>query len=278
MKWKFLILINLSALAVWGQDYQKRPWMPLENRIGLALGIGSITYLDKNASPLVYQSKPKNVRLFYNLESNHFLFSIDLDVKIGGTTAKHHANRTLYFQEQDYKGKNEDKKFPAGGSLLAGRISLGAFYKISSTQESTFKVAVGGRVMNELFYPQGWTTAGLFNALSLSPEAWTQHKIDEHHSFTAAVRIPIITRLTRLPYDGTVSSPNENLLGGFFKNSTWVGPSKFLSPAFDVAYNYQINQRWGAGIRYEWSGYAIRTAQTMKATNQSVLASLHHQF
>ena len=57
-------VLTLVALFVTGlshaQDYEKRPWMPLENRIGLALGIGSFTYLDKNSSPLVYQSKPKN--------------------------------------------------------------------------------------------------------------------------------------------------------------------------------------------------------------------------
>lgn len=278
MKWNFLAVALFTLTIIRAQDYQKRPWMPLENRVGLALGIGSVTYLDKNTSPLVYQSRPKNLRLFYNLESNRFLFSVDVDLKLGSTSPKYHSGRTLFFRELDYKGKDEEKKFPAGGSFLAGKISLGAFYKIASTQESTFKVAVGGRVMNELFYPQGWTTAGLFNALSFSPEAWTQHRIDDRHSLTALVRLPLITRLTRLPYDNTVSAPNQNLVGGFFKHSQWVGLSKFLSPAFGLGYNYQINQKWGAGLNYEWSWYNIRTPQTMKAVNQSLLASFHHQF
>jgi hypothetical protein len=121
-------ILTLVALLVTGlshaQDYENRPWMPLENRIGLALGIGSFTYLDKNSSPLVYQSKPKNLRLFYNLESNTFLFSVDLDVRLGSNSPKYHKDRTLYFQEEDYKGKKEDKKFPAGGSFMAGKISL----------------------------------------------------------------------------------------------------------------------------------------------------------
>ena len=134
------LTLTLAALLITGfahaQDYENRPWMPLENRIGLALGIGSVTYLDKNSSPLVYQSRPKNLRLFYNLESNTFLFSVDLDVKMGSNGPRYHQDRTLYFQEEDYKGTKEDKKFPAGGSFMAARISLGAYYKISSTQES----------------------------------------------------------------------------------------------------------------------------------------------
>ncbi len=194
-------ILTLVALFVTGlshaQDYENRPWMPLENRIGLALGIGSFTYLDKNSSPLVYQSKPKNLRLFYNLESNTFLFSVDLDVRLGSNAPKYHKDRTLYFQEEDYKGKKEDKKFPAGGSFMAGKISLGAYYKIPSTQESTFKVAVGGRIMNELFYPQGWNSAGMFNALSISPEGLIQHRVNEYHQFTASVRIP--ARRRRIP-------------------------------------------------------------------------------
>jgi hypothetical protein len=279
MKWILpyaaILLTGITALA---QDYDKRPWMPLENRIGLAMGIGSVTYLDKNSSPLVYQSRPKNLRIFYNLESNSFLFSVDFDVRMGSNTPKYHSERTLFFEEEDYKGNKEDKKFPAGGSFLAGRISVGAYYKIPSTQESTFKVAVGGRIMNELFYPQGWNTGGIFNALSFSPEAITQHQVNDHHQFTASVRIPLIAQLTRMPYDNTVSAPEKNQVQGFFRNSNWAGPSKFLAPAVTLGYNYQINTRWGAGLSYEWGWYNIQTPQSMKAISQSLLANFHHQF
>ncbi len=273
-----IILLGLTIGTVRAQDYQERPWMPLENRIGLALGIGSIVYLDKNSSPLVYRSQPKNLRLFYNLETNDMLFAVDLDFKIGGTSPKYHADRTLYFQEEDYTGEKEDKKFPAGGSMMAGRISLGAYYKIPSTQESTFKVAVGGRIMNEMFYPQGWTMPGLFNALSFSPEALAQHKVDDHHSFTGSIRIPVVARLSRLPYDNTVSAPGENTVGGFFRNTSWVGPSTFLAPAFTVGYNYQINSRWGTGLTYDFTWYNITAPQPMRAINQSILANIYHQF
>jgi len=277
---QILILIGLLMIgeATPAQDANSKSWMPLENRIGLALGISNITYLDKNSSPLVYQSKPKNLRLFYNLENNSFLFSIDLDLKVGSNTPKYHQDRILYFQEEDYKGNKEDKKFPAVGSFLAGRISIGGYYKIRSTQESNFKVAVGGRVMDELFYPQGWNTGGMFNALTLSPEAWTQHRINEHHSFTASVRIPVLTRLTRLPYDNTVSAPEKNQVQGFFRNSSWVSLKEFLAPAITVGYNYQINSRWGTGLNYEFGSYNIKQSQSMKAMSQSLLANFYHQF
>ncbi len=279
MKQRFtLALLLLIGFVAHAQEYEKRPWMPLENRIGLALGIGSVTYLDKNSSPLVYQAKPKNLRLFYNLESNSFLFSIDLDVRMGSNAPKYHKNRILFFHEEDYKGNKEDKKFPAGGSFLAGRISLGGYYKISSTQESTFKIAVGGRIMNEMFYPQGWNNSGLFNALAFSPEALTQHRVNEHHQVTASIRIPVVTRLSRLPYDNTVSDPDKNQLQGFFRNSTWVYPAKFLAPAITLGYNYQVNNRWGAGLNYELGWYRIQTPQQMKALTQSLLANFHHQF
>ncbi|MBS1486069.1 MAG: hypothetical protein JST43_00665 [Bacteroidetes bacterium] len=269
------LLITGIALA---QNYESRTWMPLENRIGIAIGIGSVTYLDKNSSPLVYQSRPKNLRLFYNLESNKFIFSVDLDVKMGSNTLKYHKDRTLFFQEEDYKGNKEDKKFPVGGSFMAGRISLGAYYKISSAQEPTFKVAVGGRIMNEMFYPQGWNTSGIFNALSFSPEALTQHRVNEHHQFTASVRIPVVARLSRLPYDNTVSAPGKNQVQGFFRNSSWVGLSKFLAPAMTIGYNYQLNTSWGTGLSYELGGYNIQTPQQMKMLSQSILANFHHQF
>lgn len=275
---KITLLYLIISGTAHAQDYEKRPWMPLENRVGLALGIGSVTYLDKNTSPLIYRSNPKNIRLFYALETNDFLFSLDIDFKIGGTVPKYHTDRTLYFEEEDYTGKSEVKKFPAGGTFMAGRLSLGAFYKISSTQESTFKVAVGGRIANELFYPQGWTTAGLLNALSFSPEAVMQHRVNEYHSFTASVRIPAVALLTRPPYDNTVSAPDKTLVSGFFQNSEWTSVKKFQAPVIGLGYNYQINQRWGAGLNYEFGWYNISTPQQFRAVNQIVLANVYHQF
>ena len=132
--------------------------------------------------------------------------------------------------------------------------------------------------MNELFYPQGWNTGGMFNALTLSPEVWTQHRINDHHSFTASVRIPVLTRLTRLPYDNTVSAPEKNQVQGFFRNSSWVSLKEFLAPAITVGYNYQINSRWGTGLNYEFGRYNIRQSQSMKAISHSLLANVYHQF
>ena len=272
-----LAALLITALAH-AQESQNTPWMSLENRIGLALGIGSVKYVDKNSSPLAYQSRPKICGSFTTSKA---IRSCSLSIwrrKWEATTARDHQNRTIYFQEEDYKGNKKDKKFPVGGSFMAGRISLGAYYKISSTQESTFKVAVGGRIMNELFYPQGWTSGGMFNALSLSPEAWTQHRVNDYHQFTALVRIPIVARLSRLPYDNTVSAPDHTQVQGFFRNSSWVSPKKFLAPAVALNYNYQIDTGWGTGLNYELSWYNIRTPQQMKALSQSLLANFHHQF
>ena len=275
MKFTFTAVMLATAFTV-GCAQENERWMPFQNKIGVALGIGSMTYLDKNASPLVYTTKPKNVRLFYNLETTNFLFSVDVDFKIGSTVAKYHRDRTLLFYEQDYKGKNEEKKFPVGGSLMAARISLGGFYKLSSS--SNTRVALGGKVMNELFYPQGWTTPGLFNALSLSPEVLVQQRLDDRNSLTAHARVPLVTWLTRLNYDNTVSAPNSTQLRSFFKNSEWVTANRFVSPAVGIDYNYHINNKWGAGLSYEFVWYSITTPQPMKGVSQSLLANIYRQF
>jgi hypothetical protein len=277
MKLRITTVLTFLVAIAYGQE-TIRPWMPLENRIGIALGIGKISYLDKNSSPLIYQSKPKNVRLFYNLESNDMLFTVEFDVKVGGTKAKNHQNRVIFFEEENYHGEKQEKKFPVGGSFISGKVSVGAFYKIKSTQESTFKVAVGGRIQNEMLYPQGWNNSGIMNAFSFSPEAVTQHRVDQHHSFSATLRIPVATYLTRLPYHNSVSNPNETQFGGFMKNSKWVGVKKFVAPVVRVAYDYNIDQHWGAGLNYEFNWYYLPGTSGMKALSQSILANVYHQF
>lgn len=274
------VLMMVALLAITAAHAQEavRPWMALENRIGIALGIANIAYLDKNSSPLVYESRPKNVRLFYNLESRHMLFSLDLDVKMGGTSARYHRKRTAFFSEEDYKGKREDKKFPVGGSFLAGRVSLGAYYKLRSTEQSTFRIAAGLRVSDEAFYPQGWTSAGLFNALSFAPEALAQHAAGEDHAFTATVRIPMVAYLTRPAYHNSVSYPGRNQVQGFFRNSEWTGAGKFLAPSVRLAYDYTMSSHWGAGLNYEFTWYNINVPAQMRAINQSLQMNIHHQF
>jgi hypothetical protein len=255
-----------------------RPWMPLESRIGIAIGIGTQTFLDNNTSPLVYRSKPKNLRLFYQLESNDLLVNFDIDVKMGGLKPLTDQDRMLVFEEENYKGEKQTKKFPAGGSFLAAKISLGGYYKVKSTQESTFKVAVGLRVANEMFYPQGWTTSGLMNLLSLAPQAITQHRANEYHKFTAAVRLPLIAYITRPPYHNSVSHPNTNQLKGFFSNSQWSGIGEFTAPEVSFAYDYQLSTRLGTGVTYDINWYQVTTESKFRAMSQFVRASIYNQF
>lgn len=279
MKWKFAAIAFWMAITITrAQDGLPRQWMPAHSRIGLALGISTVTYQDKNASPLIYRSRPKNLRLFYCLESDHFLFAVDLDLKLGGTAPKYHPDRTLYFQEEDYEGKAEEKKFPAGGALLAGRLSVGAYYKISPELDAPFKVAAGARLSEELFYPQGWTSAGLFNALSLSPEVRAQYRMNDRHVFAAAARLPVAALVARLPYDNTVSMPGKTQLGGFLGRTRWAGISRFAAPAFSLGYNVQLNSSWGAGLNYDFGWHRIEQPRTMKAVSNSILANFYHQF
>ena len=131
--------------------------------------------------------------------------------------------------------------------------------------------------MDDLFYPQGWTVSGLFNALSFAPEAITQHRVDDHHSFTASVRIPVITFLARAPYDNTLSVPGKTMVGGFLSRGQWVGPVKYFAPAIGLGYNYQISQHWGAGLNYEVGWYSVSPAQSFRAVSQAFLANFYHQ-
>jgi hypothetical protein len=264
-------------LSGFGQE-DDRPWMSRENRIGISIGIGTHTFLDENSSPLIYQSKPKNVRLFYQLESNDLLVTFDIDLKVGGVIPKHHENRMLVFEEENYKGEKETKKFPAGGSFLGATVSLGAFYKIKSTQESTFKVATGLSVTNEMFYPQGWTSSGLMNALSIAPKALVQHRINDHNKVTTSLRLPLLARVTRLPYHNSVSYPNEGQLSGFFKNSSWTGIQKFIAPEISIGYEYLLSNRWGTGVTYNVNWYHVTTESKFTALSQFVRANVYHQF
>ncbi|HEY0653093.1 MAG TPA: hypothetical protein VGD65_08190 [Chryseosolibacter sp.] len=274
---RITLILLLAPFSLAAQE-DSRPWMARENRIGLSIGIGTHRFLDQNTSPLIYQSKPKNVRLFYQLESKDLVVTFDVDVKMGGLQPKNNPNRMLVFEEEDYKGKKETKKFPAGGSFLGAKVSLGAFYKIRSTQESTFKVAAGLSVTNELLYPQGWTSSGMMNALSFAPKALVQHRINNSNKVTASMRLPVVARVTRLPYHNSVSHPESGQVSGFFKNSQWTSLGHFLAPDLSIGYEYLFSSRWGTGLTYDLNWHNVTTENQFKALSHYVRANIYHQF
>ena len=278
MKWVSSFIFILLVHTLFSQSADPQSWLQAKNRIGISLGIGSVAYVDRNVSPLIYQSRPKNLKLYYTREIQNLMFTADLDLKIGGNAPKQFKNRTLYFQEEDYKGNKDEKKFPAGGTFIAGRVSIGAHYKVPATMTNSTRVAAGIRVMNEMFYPQGWTTGGIFNATSLSPEVLVQHRFNNQHNVNASFKLPMLARVTRLPYDNTVSSPNTGTIEGFFKNSSSEGLKHFFNPSFNLNYNYLFASRWGVGLNYDFSYYNIQKSGILKATNQSLLANFFHQF
>lgn len=276
---RFIAAVLLfNGIVAFGQDRADGQGTALRHRIGLAVGIGNIRYLDRNSSPLIYQSKPKCVRLFYNMEDDDFLFAIDVDVRVGGNSAKNHRGRMLYFREEDYKGHKEEKKFPVGGSFLAATVSLGAYYKLNGDADRAHDVALGGRIMNELFYPQGWTNSGMFNALSLAADAKGRYTADDVHVFSASAGLPVLTRLTRLPYHGSVSAPGKTQVAGFFRNSKWVGLAGYFAPAITAEYTYLFDSNWGAGIGYGWNRYSIEIPERMTGNAQTMRAHIQNQF
>jgi hypothetical protein len=277
LKTKITLLFMMLGLGVMAQEIRPSA-RGLEHRLGLAIGLGSVRWLDQNSSPLDYISKPKNVRLFYSLENRSMLVTVDLDVKMGGTRAKYLPGRTVYFQEENYKGKKEDKKFPVGGSFLAGKLSVGAFYKIDDTSSSKIAVAAGVKLSNEMFYPQGWVSSGLFNAISFSPAVYAQHTIDPEQAIVGTFSLPVATYLSRLSYHNTVSAPNKTLMEGFFRNSAWTGAGGFFAPSIELQYRYQFNNHVGSALSYGFNYYSIQQPKSMRATSHAVLGSIYNTF
>lgn len=278
MKHALLAFVLLATIApVKGQE-DRRPWMPLENRVGIAFGIGKHTFLDENTSPLVYQSKPKNLRLFYQLESNTVLLSVDIDMRLGTLQPIEPRNRMLVFEEETLQGEKKTKRFPAGGSFLGAKVSLGGYYKIKSTQESTFKVAAGLRIAQEVFYPQGWTVSGLMSAINFAPQAIVQHRINGDHRVTTALRLPVAAYVTRPPYHNSVSYPGVKQVQGFFKNSEWTGIQKYITPELTVSYDFRISDYWGTGITYDFAWYQVETEKRLRAESHALRANIYTQF
>jgi hypothetical protein len=255
------------------------------NKFQLGIGYQRTWMVDKQASPLKYQTSEKTFSLGYINKSAKAIFNLELNGALGDFFPTGYRNRKFYNPGYNDEGTPKKDSGHLVGTLYNARFNIGYLRKINSgfTTIGHSKLEsqryAGASLSNQLFYTDNIVRTGWLNSTSL--DAVYQHfgLLDQKHSFTIKITLPLFARNTRLPYHNTISSPDEssNLKTFFKQGSRFTSILNFQNIRVNAGYEYALNKRVGLGIHYfgQWLRYQYEKPVTLFQNNISVIASFN---
>ncbi|MGN6800621.1 MAG: hypothetical protein ACTHJN_01875 [Ginsengibacter sp.] len=276
MKTKILILIMATMFGANA--------MAQQNKFTLGFGYQRTWMLDKQASPLKYQTSEKTILLGFDHKGNKGILGAQINGALGDFFPTGFKGRQMYDPGYNEDGTPKKDSSYMPGTLYSGRIIISYLRKATSGYNVIGKEQLyshnyyGASVNNQLFYSDNIVRTGWLNSASLNGEFMHTAMLNTKHFFNIKISIPLFAENTRLPYHNTISSPTgESNVKTFFRQGSrfaWFG--NFQNIQLDASYEYSINDHWSMGLRYfgQWLHYSKEKPINLFQNNIGITTSL----
>lgn len=257
MQTKILLLFITCALGVEAMGQQKK--------FTVGLGYQRTWMLDKQASPLKYQTREKTLLLGYDRTGNKGIFSAQLNGAFGDFFPTGFESRQMYDQGYNHDGTPKKDSFSIPGTLYTGRIKLGYLWEATGRDHEIGNGKLysrnyfGTSLNNQMFYSDNIVRVGWLNAASLNAEYLQTVLLNEEHFLSVKFSVPLLSQNARLAYHNSISSSSgENNIKTFFKQgSRFAWPGNFQNIQLEAGYEYSVSRHLSIGIKYfgQWLHY-----------------------
>jgi hypothetical protein len=276
MQIKIILLFLVCAAGVEAMAQQKK--------FTVGLGYQRTWMLDKQASPLKYQTSEKTVLLAYDRTGTKGVFSAQVNGALGSFFPTGFKGRQMYDPGYNDDGTQRKDSSYIPGTLYNARIKISYLHQTTSGYNIIGKQKLyshnyyGASINNQLFYSDNIVRTGWLHAASFNAEYLHTALLNTKHYFSLKISIPLFGLNSRLPYHNTISSSSgESNVKTFFKQgSAFAWLANFQNIQVDAGYEYSINSRFSMGIRYfgQWLHYTKEKPINIIQNNIGITASL----
>jgi len=257
-----------------------------KNNFKIGLGYQRTWMLDKQASPLKYQTSEKTISLGYEHLFSKSKLNVQLNGALGDFFPTGFFNRYWYNTNYNNDGSTKQDSSLLNGKLYNARFKIGYSkevsngYSVIGKKDLTAKNYVGASLNNQIFYTDNIVRTGWLNSTSFNGEFEHSSIYNAKHSFAIKLSIPLFARNTRLPYHNSISSSEgDSGIKTFFKQGgrfAWIG--NFQNIQLDAGYQYMVSKKVGIGLHYfgQWLHYNYEKPINLFQNNLSVTASLNY--
>jgi hypothetical protein len=264
-----LLAATLTLLIATRSQAAPPPPPSNQHTLGVSLGYADYGVADRAASALVYRGTTGAGRLDYAGERPHLRWSASLGFAMGPYYAANHPDRVAVFGTVGVDGKTEDIEVPMRGRTLVPTASLGLEGQWSFGRVT---LLAGGSLDYELFYAQGFVSAGLMQSLAARPSLRVRVDASAAHRVDVGASTPIVAWVVRMPYHQSVSVPHERPVAGLIRlGSTVQGPASMQGVSVDGGYRYRINHRVGVTARYRFAWLRNEAPRLLSRAEQQLL-------
>lgn len=255
-----------------------------QSKFTFGIGYQRTWMLDKQASPLKYQSSEKTISLGYTHTSNKSFVQADVNGALGDFFPTGFFNRKWYNPSYNNDGSPKQDSGLMMGTLYNARVKL-SYLRATTNGYSTVgnnklysHNYAGASLGNQFLYTDNIVRTGWLNSTSFNAEVMHTTMLNTKHFFSIKLSIPLFARNTRLPYHNSISSPDgESNLATFFKQgSRFAWLADFQNVQLDASYEYALNKNVNLGLHYfgQWLRYSKEEPIHLFQNNISLTASL----
>lgn len=254
------------------------------NRFQLGIGYQRTWMLDKQASPLKYQSSEKTLLLGYQHYGSKGLFQASINGSMGDFFPTGFFNRKWYNTSYQQDGTTMVDSSLLRGVLYSGRIQLGYLREVGSGfsmldgKRMESRSYAGATLNNQVFYTDNIVRTGWMNSSSLNASYQREMTYHQRHFFFFKISIPLFARNTRLPYHNSLASSDGqgHITTLFRQGSRWAWLGNFQNVQVEAGYDYFLGKHFGMGLRYfgQWLNYPYERPVRMFQNNIALTATL----
>lgn len=254
------------------------------NRFQLGIGYQRTWMLDKQASPLKYQSSEKTILLGYQHYGAKGMFQASLNGSIGDFFPTGFPNRKWYNSSYNSDGTPKKDSSLLMGTIYSGRLQLGYLREVGSGfsivdgKRMENRSYAGATLNNQLFYTDNIVRTGWMNSTSLNASYQREMTFNLKHFFFFKISIPLFARNTRLPYHNSLASAEGqgHVTTLFKQGSRWAWLGNFQNIQLEAGYDYYLGQHFGMGLRYfgQWLNYQYERPVRLFQNNIAITATI----
>ncbi|MEL7529837.1 MAG: hypothetical protein AAFN10_00940 [Bacteroidota bacterium] len=228
------------------------PKLHAQNQLGLQLGGQHLSFLDQQATPLVYRGLGPQIRLHYNRQNEAHQWDYSLR---GGLVAFAPQEPTIRAQRET--------------SLGGTSVGLQATYYYRFAERGDWAFSAGAGIRQEMMLDFGdiggfpW----ILGQGNVVLKAKADYQLGTQHHFSGELGIPAFSWITDMPYNQIprLEDRAPDVVTVFTVGTRAPSWGSYQRVDLGLSYRYDWNDKWSFSSRYDWAWYHDDTPKDLWA-------------
>ena len=198
MKKIFLTIFIVNLMVNFSEAFSQENTPIRELQLGT--GYSHMRFLDKQVSPLVYNSHSPIIDFRFQKRTENRIFNVDLTVCPGVNRPNEHKNRDIKYEYATLDGELKSFEFQLYNTFqFLNNADVNYLIKLNKYSNDRLKIYTGGLFKQSFLFSMTFSPIFVMSEISLGPKIYLDYSLNESISFSSSISTPIISLISRLP-------------------------------------------------------------------------------